>query len=310
MELLDSVFGFIFSWKIVPLFVLLWLAFSSVFIVRGKTAGILETFGKPHQHARLPGLQFKLPFPFTSIRAHVNLQQQELGENVSVKTSDNAFMTLPVKVQYRGSDDSVGAVKAHYELENPEKQIASYVLNNVRQTASGMEMVELYANRDSMENKVQEALREQFARYGYIIENVLVDEPQPSPEVRDAFNKVIASKRLKEAAENEAEAAKIKLVGVAKAEAESKKLQGQGMADMREAIARGLENAMETMKKAGLTAEDAMAFLNETNRLDTISTAAAHGNMVIVDTRGGNSFAETVSAVKAADARPRLAAAA
>jgi regulator of protease activity HflC (stomatin/prohibitin superfamily) len=306
MELIESIFGFIFSWKVVLLVVFIWLASSSVFIIRGKTAGILETFGKPHERARLPGLQFKLPFPFTSIRAHVNLQQQEIGADVSVKTNDNAFMTLPVKVQYRASDDPLGAVKAHYELEKPETQIASYVLNNVRQTASGMEMVELYANRDAMESKVQEALREQFARYGYIIENVLVDEPQPSPEVRDAFNKVIASKRLKEAAENEAEAAKIRLVGVAKAEAESKKLQGQGMADMREAIARGLEHAMETMQKAGLTPEDAMSFLNETNRLDTISTAAAHGNMIIVDTRGGNNIVDTIGAVKAADAKPRL----
>jgi regulator of protease activity HflC (stomatin/prohibitin superfamily) len=104
----------------------------------------------------------------------VNLQLQEIRADVSVKTKDNAFMTLPVKVQYRASDDLVGAVKAHYELEKPEAQISSYVLNNVRQTASGMDMVELYANRNSMENQVQTSLSERFARYGYIIENVLV----------------------------------------------------------------------------------------------------------------------------------------
>lgn len=274
------------------------LLFTSFYTVQGKTATILETLGRPHDEASMPGLHFKLPFPFTQIVARVNLQLQEIKADVSVKTKDNAFMTLPVKVQYRASDDGRGAVKAHYELERPEAQIASYVLNNVRQTASGMDMQELYANRDSMETEVSSALSERFAKYGYVIENVLVDEPQPSEEVKTAFNQVIASKRLKEAAQNEADAAQIKLVGVAKAEAESKELQGQGMAKMREAMAKGLEQAMETMKQAGLEPAEAMMFLNETNRLDAITTAAAHGNMVIVDTRSGSSLSETVAAVK------------
>jgi regulator of protease activity HflC (stomatin/prohibitin superfamily) len=254
-----------------------------VYVVRGKTAVILETFGRPNRTAIFPGLHVKMPWPITAIVARVNLQLQELHADVSVKTSDNAFMTLPVKVQYKASDDPLGAVKAHYELEAPEKQIASYVLNNVRQTASGMEMTELYANRDVVESQVQMALSEQFARFGFIIENVLVDEPQPSIEVRDAFNKVIASKRLMEAAHNEAEASRIKLIGAAQAEAESKKLQGEGMAQMRTAVARGLEEAMETMQKAGLSPEMAISFLSDTNRLDTITSAATHGNTIIID---------------------------
>lgn len=268
---------------------------SMLYVVKGKTAVILETFGRPHQQAVFPGLRIKWPWPITAIVARVNLQLQEIHADVSVKTSDNAFMTLPVKVQYRASDDSLGAVKAHYELEAPEKQITSYVLNNVRQTASGMEMTELYANRDSVEQQVQTALSEQFARFGYVIENVLVDEPQPSSEVRDAFNKVIASKRLMEAARNEAEAERIKLVGAAQAEAESKKLQGEGMAQMREAIARGLEEAMRIMTKAGLGTQEAVQLLTDTNRIDAITSAAAHGNTIIIDAGANRDLATTAA---------------
>jgi len=294
----DLTFAELF-WRSLLLLLALWAIFTSIFIVRGKTAAILETFGKPHDRARLPGLQFKLPWPFTVVRARVNLQLQEIRSDVSIKTKDNAFMVLPVKVQYRASDDPVGAVKAHYELEEPETQITSYVLNNVRQTASGIDMVELYQNRDAMEAEVQNTLSERFARYGYVIENVLVDEPQPSVEVRDAFNRVIASQRLKEAAANEADAERIKLVGVAQAEAESKRLQGEGMAKMREAVAEGLEHAMETMRKAGLSAEQAMSFLTDTNRLDAITNAGAQGNLIIIDTKDSNRLVETVAAVKA-----------
>lgn len=278
--------------------ILIWFITTGIFIVRGKTAAILETFGKPHTEARHSGLQFKFPWPITTVVARVNLQLQEIEANVSVKTKDNAFMTLPVKVQYKVGGDANSPIKAHYELESPEQQITSYVLNNVRQTASGMEMVELYANRDSMEEQVQTALRDRFAQFGYLIENVLVDEPQPSEEVRNAFNRVIASHRLKEAAENEAAAARIKLVGVAEAEAKSKALQGEGMAQMREAVARGLENAMQRMTGAGLSSQDAIKFLTDTNRFDTISNAATHGNVIIVDMKESSSFPEVLAAVK------------
>ena len=285
-------------WYIVILVVVVLLP-SVLYVVKGKTAVILETFGRPHKSAIFPGLRIKWPWPITNIVARINLQLQEIHADVSVKTSDNAFMTLPVKVQYRASDDAVGAVKAHYELEAPEKQITSYILNNVRQTASGMEMTELYANRDSVEQQVQDALSEQFARFGYIIENVLVDEPQPSSEVRDAFNKVIASKRMMEAARNEAEAARIKLVGAAQAEAESKKLQGEGMAQMRTAVARGLEEAMATMAKAGLKPEEAIRFLTDTNRIDAITNAAAHGNTIIMDAGSNRELATTSALLEA-----------
>lgn len=302
ISLLDVPFGMSILALLIGLGVV--LLFSMVYIVRGKSAAILETFGRPHARAKMPGLHVKLPFPITRLVARVNLQLQERKADVSVKTRDNAFVTLPVKVQYRASSEPEGAVKAHYELENPEHQITSYVLNNVRHTASGMTMDELFANRETLEQQVQAALTERFSRFGYIIENVLVDQPQPSSEVQASFNRVIASLRDKEAAVNEAEAIKTRLVGKAEAEKQSKKLQGEGMADMRKAIAEGLKEAMETMTHAGVSSEVAMAFLTETNRLDTISNAASHGNMVIVDTRSETKIGETVGAVKAAGHHP------
>lgn len=265
------------------------IAANCIFIVNGKTARVLETFGRPHKAARMPGLNFKLPWPITSIVGSVNLQIREIDADVSVKTLDNAFVMLPVKVQYRASDEPPGAVKAYYELTDPAQQISSYVLNMVRQTASGMEMSDLYSNRDSVENEVQATLAERFAHFGFIIENVLVDEPQPSAEVQAAFNRVIESHRLREAAMNEAEAERIRLVGTARAEAESKQLQGEGIAQMRRAVAAGLEEAMDAMKRSGLSPELAIELLNETNRLDTISTAAHTGNLIIMDTRGDSS---------------------
>jgi regulator of protease activity HflC (stomatin/prohibitin superfamily) len=293
---LDAVLGFIFSWNLLAVIVVLVLLLGTFVMTPGKRAKIIERLGKPLETARMPGLSLKIPF-FDRVVGIVNTQLQEIGADVSIKTKDNAFMTLPVKVQYRASDDPAGAVRAHYELENPELQITSYVLNNARQTASSMEMVDLYQNRDMIEKQVQEALQVQFVQYGYTIENVLVDEPQPSPEVRDAFNRVIASLREKEAAQNIADAKRIELVGVAQAEKESKKLQGEGMAAMRDAIATGLEDAVTKLSTV-MSREQALTLLMDTNRLDTLGSAAAHGNMVLVDMQGGGDFAKTIAAVK------------
>lgn len=281
------------------------LIWSIIVITPGKRASIIERFGRPLARAKMSGLTFKLPWPIDILVAQVNLQLQEISADVSVKTSDNAFMLLPVKAQYRASSEPEGAVRAYYELEDPEQQITSYVLNNVRQSASGMTMIDLYQNRDAIEEQVQEALQERFIRYGYSIENVLIDEPQPSVEVRDAFNRVIASEREKEAAQNIADAKRIELVGVAQAESESKKLQGEGIANMRKAIAVGMEAAMKTLTNSGLNEQEALHLLMDTNRLDTISTAAAHGNLVLADMQDSTHFMNTIGAIRASEQNDR-----
>lgn len=295
----EAIFGFIFSGTMLGIAILLWLL-TTIVLTSGKRAKIIERLGKPVALARMPGLGFKLPFPFDRVVGIVNLQQRDAKADVSVKTKDNAFMTLPVTVQYKASSDPAGAVRAHYELEGAEKQIVSYVLNNVKGAVGSMDMNELYINRDSIENSVLNALSIQFGQYGYEIVNVLIDEPKPSDEVRNSFNRVIASLRAKEAAQNIADARRIELVGVAQAEKQSKKLQGQGMADMRAAIAKGMKTAMATLTESGLSPEQALGLLMDTNRLDTLGAAAAHGNMILVDMQNGGELAKTIGAVRAA----------
>jgi regulator of protease activity HflC (stomatin/prohibitin superfamily) len=296
----ESIFNLVGSMNFWLVILGIFILFSSIVITSGKRAMIIEQFGKPLLKARLPGLSFKLPWPIQSVVGEVNLQLQNAKANVSVKTKDNAFMDLPVDVQYRVINDAESAVRAHYELEKPEEQIVNYVLNNVKNTAGGLDMQELYSNRDDIETSAQTALSNQFRQYGYEIVNVLVDEPMPSDEVRDSFNRVIASKREKEAAQNVADARRIELVGIATAEKESKKLQGEGMSNMREAIASGMKTAMKTLTDSGLTVEQALGLMMDTNRLDTIATASANGNLVLVDMESSSDMAKTIGAVQAA----------
>ena len=84
------------------------------------------------------------------------------------------------------------------------------------------------------------------------------------------MNRINASEREKIAAQFEGDAQRILIVEKAKAEAESKRLQGQGIADQRREIARGLEESVEVLNKVGINSQEASALIVVTQHYDTL----------------------------------------
>lgn len=280
-----------------------WLA-SCILIVKQKTAAVVEVFGR-FSSVKMPGLRTKLPWPFALERRHadgsrVNLRLRELKEHVSVKTRDNAFVSFPVAVQYRVMEDKIQ--EAFYELDDAEAQIVSFVLNVVRTEGAKLTLEELYTAKAHVELAVQAELEERLSSYGFEIVNVLVDEPQPSHEVQNAFNRVIAAQREMEAAKNEAEAQRIRLVGIAEAEKTSKRLQGEGIAAQRLAIADGYHEAMDKLKVAmpNTGEETILAMLMMTNHWDTIRDAASGAGNIIMVNGSGSQATEDLAHMAAA----------
>jgi len=60
------------------------------------------------------------------------------------------------------------------------------------------------------------------------------------------------------------------IVERAKAEAESKRLQGKGIADQRREIARGLEESVDVLNRAGINPQEASALIVITQHYDTL----------------------------------------
>lgn len=262
---------------------------QTFFIVRQQTVRIVETFGKFARVAK-PGLSLKIPF-IQQIAGTLSLRIQEMGNQVTVKSSDNAFLAVPVKVQYQVIEYSARA--AFYKLENAEQQISSYVVNVVRSTATGMDMETIFQSKDTFEKKVQEELEARFGTFGFKIVNVLVDDPQPTKLVSEAFNRVIASKRELEAAENEAAAIKVKKIAEAEAEAESLTLKSKAYVEQRNIIAKGMNDIANEDPKM-------LEYLIGIDYRDTIRDAADKGQVVILPAEmqhGG--FAQTLAALNA-----------
>jgi regulator of protease activity HflC (stomatin/prohibitin superfamily) len=136
--------------------------------------------------------------------------------------------------------------------------------------------------------EVQEELKEKMESFGFEIISVLVDQPTVSAEVQASFNRVVASEREKEAAAQEAEAKRIRIVGEARAEAESQELRAKGLSEARRILAGSISEAVELAKEKGIAEQDILHLLIETNRLDTIKYAAEHGKLVVMDIREGS----------------------
>lgn len=255
-----------------------------IYVVPQQRAFILETFGRAHTYPYQPGLHFKWPAPITRIRSRQDLRVQEIRHAVTSRSKDNAFVEMPVTVQYRVVDPH----KATYELENPQEQIASYILNSVRRTVPSHTLDGLFEQRGDIENAVQEELLEQFADYGFQIVNVLVDEPQPTQEVKNAYNAVITNQRLEEAARHEAGAIRARLVGEAEAQAESKRLSSLAIADAARHIAKGRADAIQILTDTGVNEKEALSFLETIIRIDGVVDASKYGNLILMNAHGMN----------------------
>jgi len=71
-------------------------------------------------------------------------------------------------------------------------------------------------------------------------------------------------------------------VAKAQAEAESKKLQGQGIADQRREIARGLVESVDVLNKVGINSQEASALIVVTQHYDTLQAIGADTNSNLI----------------------------
>jgi regulator of protease activity HflC (stomatin/prohibitin superfamily) len=254
------------------------ILFSSFFTVKQQTAVIIERFGK-FLSIRQSGLQLKIPL-IDRIAGRVNLKIQQLDVIIETKTKDNVFVKLKVSVQFMVVKDTV--YDAFYKLEYPHDQITSYVFDVVRAEVPKLILDDVFERKDDIAIAVKRELNEAMTTYGYTIINTLVTDIDPDIQVKNAMNRINAADREKTVAEFEAEASRIRIVAKAKAEAESKRLQGQGIADQRREIAKGLVESVDVLNKVGINSQEASALIVVTQHYDTLQAIGADTNSNLI----------------------------
>lgn len=259
---------FIFSsLPLIVVFGIIILSFYGLwFIVKQQTAVVIERLGKFHS-IRNSGFHLKIPF-VDQIAGKMSLKIQQLDVVVETKTKDDVFVKIKVSVQYVVIKEKV--YDAFYKLDNPYAQITSYVFDVVRAEVPKLRLDDVFEKKDDIAIAVKSELQEAMNEYGYDIIKTLVTDIDPDEQVKEAMNRINASEREKVAAQYEGDAQRILIVEKAKAEAESKRLQGQGIADQRREIAKGLEESVIVLNKVGINSQEASALIVVTQHYDTL----------------------------------------
>ena len=262
---------------IIPILIFLATGF---FIVKQQTIAIVERLGKFKKDYGA-GFNFKIPI-IDKVVGRVSLRIQQLDVIVETKTLDDVFVHLKISVQFQIQRDHV--YNAFYKLQNPHEQITAFIFDTVRAEVPKMKLDGVFVKKEEIALAIQRELKEAMLDYGYDIVKALVTDIDPDENVKIAMNRINAAEREKTAAQHEGDAQRILIVERAKAEAESKRLQGKGIADQRREIARGLEESMVILNRAGINSQEASALIIVTQHYDTLQSigSKSESNLILL----------------------------
>ena len=260
----------------------------SIMIIPERQSWVIQRLGKFNRIAQ-PGFKLRIPI-IESVASKENLKIQQLDVDVETKTNDDVFVILKISVQYRIIGNKV--YEAFYELDDPHGQIASYIFDEVRAEVPKLPLDDVFARKDDIAIAVRDNISAQMEQYGYKIVKTLITDINPDELVKASMNKINAATREKEAAIQEAEAEKIRIVKRAEAEADSKRLSGEGIAQQRLEIVRGFKESVEDFQKAlqEVDPQEIMQFVLMTQYFDTLTAIGANENnntVMVPHTPGG-----------------------
>jgi regulator of protease activity HflC (stomatin/prohibitin superfamily) len=258
------------------------------FTVEQQTASVVQRFGK-FVRVATSGLNLKTPW-IDWVAGSINLRVQQLNVKVETKTEDNVFVQVVVSVQYFVMPEKV--YEAFYKLDDPAKQITSFVFDVVRARVPKIKLDDVFEKKDEIADAVKSELAQVMDDFGYGIVKALVTDIDPDAKVKESMNEINAAQRLRVAATEKGEADRILKVKAAEADARSKALQGEGIANQRKAIVDGLRESVDEFQKTvpGATAQDVMNLVLMTQYFDTLKEigASSQTNTILIPHSPGN----------------------
>ena len=256
----EGIVGFIVL--LLVIFLLVGIVTGNLFyVVKQQHAVIIERLGRFH---RIVGAGFHAKIPFVDRKAAtVSLRTMKNGFNIDVKTEDNVTIGLEISAQYhvsyeRGnSPQESGVYKSYYMLQQPVAQMRDFITDALRSSIPVYTLDEVFAKKDDIARDVNDTVSEQMTAYGFTLVSTLITKIALPAEVEDSMNQINAAQRTKAAAQDLAEADRIRRVTEAQAEAEAMEKSGEGIANQRKAIAAGISDSLATIQETGVSAAEA-----------------------------------------------------
>jgi regulator of protease activity HflC (stomatin/prohibitin superfamily) len=269
------------------LIVLLFLM-SCIRIVEQNTVLVIEFLGK---YSRMMNAGFNLKIPILERVANkVSLRQQNFAIDGRYPSADKVIVDVSTNLIYVVDATDEGIKKYTYVVENRNQSIGAIVENSLRTYVAKETHEGILEKKEELALHIQNDLAKQFQEWGMDIKSFQITNVNFPLTITNAMSEVVASLQLRKAAENKGEATKIQAIKEAEAEKERKRLQGEGVAQEREAIAKGLENSILTLQKiTSQNPKEIMAILSLTQYLDTLKSVGVSNNtkVIFMDTSVG-----------------------
>lgn len=250
---------------------------ASLRIVEQNTIAVVELLGK-YNRTLGAGLNILIPF-VEQIRERVTLRQQNFALSGHYPSKDKVIVTTATNLIYAVNGTDEGIKKYVYSLEDRRNSIAAAIENSLRTYVARETHEGILEKKEELAGHIKVDLETQFEEWGMLIKSFQITEVTFPIAISDAMSQVVASEQLRKAAENKGEAVKIQAIKEAEGEKERKRLQGEGIALEREAIAKGLRESIDVIKTAtGKDTTDVMALITLTQYLDTLKSIGVSNN--------------------------------
>ena len=255
---MEGVFGFFGV-----VFIILVLG-SFVTIAQGFV-GVVTMFGK-YQRVMYPGLNFKIPI-LEKIERRVSVQNRSAELEFRAITLDQADVGFKAMLLYavlNQQEETIKNVAFKFQSETDfMRALIRTVEGAVRSFVATKRQSEILSLRKELIDEVKYQLDTSLEEWGYHLIDLQMNDIVFDQVIMDSMARVVASANLRAAAENEGQALLITKTKQAEAEGraiqiaaeaqrEASKLQGQGVAQFREEMAKGVRQSISEMTSAGL----------------------------------------------------------
>ncbi|CAH0994988.1 Protein QmcA [Emticicia aquatica] len=247
---------------LIPALVILYL---SIVIVQQGNVAVITIFGK-YSRIMTPGLNFKIPFIEFVFRT-ISIQNRSAELQFQAITNDQANVYFKAMLLYTVTDNSEDQIKnvafKFIDQANFMQALVRSIEGSIRSFVATKKQAEILGLRNEIVDDVKANLDHILNGWGYHLLDLQINDITFDEEIVKSMSRVVASNNLKAAAENEGQALLItKTKGAeadgnairisAEAEREAARLRGQGLAQFREEIAKGMAVAAAEMEKAHL----------------------------------------------------------
>lgn len=293
---------------VITLIILYFVVRTAIFTVRQQEAVIIERLGRFHT-IKYAGLRAKIPF-IDKRAATIPLRTMANDFQISAKTSDNVTVDMVITAQYHvsyemgNSVEDSGIYRSYYMLQNPVDQMRDMLTDALRSSVPGYSLDDVFAKKDNIARSVNATVSNQMAMYGFTLVSTLITKISLPREVEDSMNRINAAQREKAAAQDLAEADRIKRVTQAKAEAEAMEESGKGIAAQRRAIASGIKDSLDVITASGVSEAEANQLFLYTQWVEMMTAFAENGrsNTVVLPSdfdASASTFQQMLTATKA-----------